>query len=157
MNTLHRSKEENYYCTTHTNTIHGLTWLLRSKKCLDLNATSRMSFSAAEDYCEKKIPFSYRVLISNYCYNIFKPSIFLIVLSLYHKKAHILHRNELQALISTFSSRSNSGDGLDIIALYSNLGSEFSLWLNNNDFSACSNRDEAPVFIYNQDRCRKVI
>lgn len=68
----------------------------------------------------------------------------------------MMHRNELDTLLA-WTNRPN-GDGLDLIGLFANLGSEFSFWLNNNnDHTACGNESMAPVFVYNQNRCKKVL
>lgn len=62
-----------------------------------------------------------------------------------------MHRDELDALLS---NRHDPSKGLDVLALYATLSTEFSFWLNENDYTICSNRSNAPVFIYNQNRCQ---
>lgn len=73
-------------------------------------------------------------------------------------KTHLMHRNELGVLLAAAGNKPAppQSDGLDLIELYSNFGPEFSFWLNNNDYTACSKPSEVPVFVYNQGRCRKV-
>lgn len=72
-----------------------------------------------------------------------------------------MHRNEIDTLLSPHRIEA---DRLDLIGLFANLattsskasGQEFSLWLNaNNDHTVCPNESMAPVFVYNQGKCKK--
>lgn len=123
-------RDDNYYCTSHlmNYSSHDLNnyWVLRNKKCLIFN-DARISFWQAEKNC-RKIPYSSRT--------------------------YQIHKDELDSLLAY---RNNSMKGIDLSQLYENLNNknhEFGIWLNDNDYTKCSNASFGPVYKFDRLNCK---